>query len=78
MARIIELTATKRDSANFHKPVTKATIFEVNNNNEKLIQIDTYGSDEREIPDKISQSIQFSKECAKTLLKFIKETYPDL
>lgn len=45
---------------------------------QRYIQLDTYGTEEREHPEKISQSIQFDKQSAAQLLKLIHETFPDL
>ena len=38
-------------------------------------QIDTYGSPNRELKDKISQSIQVDKETAKELIKIMMDTF---
>jgi hypothetical protein len=40
-------------------------------NGKKYLQMDTYWSDEREIPGKISQSIQFSLEAIEQLKKIL-------
>jgi hypothetical protein len=40
-----------------------------------IVQIDTYGSDERKIPNKQSQTFQFGKESAHQLFTILKETY---
>ncbi|MBI1649460.1 hypothetical protein [Hyphomicrobium sulfonivorans] len=40
-----------------------------------IVQIDTYGSDEREMPNKQSQTIQFGRESAHQLFTILKETY---
>lgn len=40
-----------------------------------IVQIDTYGSDERKMPNKQSQTIQFGKELAHQLFTILKETY---
>jgi len=45
------------------------TIFE--NSGEKYIQIDTYGRNEREIPEKVSQSLQFDRETAKFFVNLL-------
>lgn len=45
------------------------TIFE--ENNEKYLQIDTYGRSEREMPEKISQSLQLNRNTAKYLVNLI-------
>lgn len=53
------------------------TVFE--SSGEKYIQIDTYGRFEREMPEKVSQSLQFDKESAKFLVDLlIKEFDLDL
>jgi len=52
------------------------SVFEVNGN--WFIQLDTYGSDSREQPGKVSQSVQFDKRAAAQLLKLIRDTFPDL
>ncbi|MEO1729713.1 MAG: methionyl-tRNA formyltransferase [Pseudomonadota bacterium] len=36
---------------------------------EQFIQINTYGSDDREIPNKVSQSLRLSKEAIEQLAK---------
>ena len=38
---------------------------------EHYVQIDTYGKNDRAIPEKISQSIQFDKESAKFLVDLL-------
>jgi hypothetical protein len=43
-----------------------------------LIQLDTYGSDEREIPGKISQSLQLDEQGAEELIAILREAFPGL
>ena len=40
-----------------------------------IVQIDTYGSEDRKIPGKQSQTLQLGKEAAFELYKVLKETY---
>ncbi len=40
-------------------------------NGEKYFQIDTYGSNDREIPEKISQSFQLDRKAAEYLVNLI-------
>ena len=57
-----------------HEKVHAAyTVFEMDG--EKYEQIDTYGSIDRENPEKISQSIQFDKETATFLVNLLKEEF---
>ncbi|ART75167.1 hypothetical protein B4U37_03520 [Sutcliffiella horikoshii] len=41
----------------------------------RILQIDTYGSNQREFRGKISQSIQFDKDSAQEFLKVIKKEF---
>lgn len=43
-----------------------------------ILQLDTYGTAERQIPNKISQSIQLDRRAALDLLRLIRETFGDV
>lgn len=45
---------------------------------ERFLQLDTVGSEDREIPDKVSQSIQFDRQAAGQLLLLLQRTFPGL
>ena len=53
-----------------HKPI-KGDYFVFESNGAKFLQINTYGSDGRQIPGKISQTIQFSEDAIKQLKEII-------
>ena len=42
---------------------------------EKYVQIDTYGKSDRELPGKISQSIQVDKETARYLISLLQSEF---
>jgi hypothetical protein len=42
---------------------------------QRILQLDTYGSDERQIPGKVSQSIQLDEQGARDLLSIIRRTF---
>jgi 5-methylcytosine-specific restriction protein B len=44
----------------------------------RLLQLETYGSAERQIPGKTSQSIQLDRQHALELLTIIRETFPGI
>ena len=44
-------------------------------NGEKYLQIDTYGSDSRDIPGKKSQSVQFNKQSAAELIAILRREF---
>lgn len=43
-----------------------------------LLQLSTYGSDQRAAGKKVSQTLQFDRKAVRTLLDIIKHSYPAL
>lgn len=50
----------------------------VNSGGQVLLQLDTYGSDQRQIPGKISQSLQLDADAALTLVRIVLTAFPGL
>lgn len=63
----------KKRNAIHEKVHTTYTVFEMDD--EKYVQIDTYGRIDRETPGRVSQSIQFDKETATFLVNLLKEEF---
>ncbi|MES2905839.1 MAG: methionyl-tRNA formyltransferase [Pseudomonadota bacterium] len=40
-----------------------------------ILQIDSYGRDERQVPGKVSQTLQFDREGAESLYKILKSAF---
>ncbi|WP_225627897.1 hypothetical protein [Streptomyces werraensis] len=77
MALINEFEPANSDVQRIHGPVTCGyRAFTVDGR--RILQLDTYGSAERAILNKISQSVQLDAEGARTLLGIITETFPDI
>lgn len=57
-----------------HKP-TAATFTVFENEGQKYFQIDTYGTAERAMPEKVSQSIQLDKSMAKVLAEILRREF---
>ena len=76
MALVTKENFTKADKERnmLHNKVS-ATYTTFTSDGEKYFQIDTYGSSNRELKDKISQSIHIDKEMAKELMKLLIETF---
>ena len=49
------------------------TVFE--KDGKKYVQLDTYGKDDREVPGKISQTLQFDRETARFIIKLLIQEY---
>jgi hypothetical protein len=78
MARIVsfkELEAGKRSRPHTEVECGYAI---VSVDGQTLLQLDTYGSDEREIPGKVSQSIQLDRSAAERLGQILERAFPGL
>lgn len=73
MALIRNLTKVSKN----HKVhnYTDAHFDSFNDGGKKYLQIDTYGSDDRQKPGKVSQSLQIDEEVAKRLIDIIKNEF---
>lgn len=70
MARIDELKEKSIERVSRHKPVSATfSIYEIDG--KPVLQIDTYGSPDRKIPGKVSQSIQFEEAGIAALKKLL-------
>lgn len=60
-----------------HQTVTCGhRIFELDG--ERYLQLDTYGTSERQHQGKVSQSVQFDSTAARELLRLLKTAFPEL
>ena len=77
MALIIRFNQLHKDRNQIHGPVECGyTMFE--KGGQRYLQLDTYGSSERQIPGKTSQSIQLNVESARQLKALIQKTFLEL
>jgi hypothetical protein len=58
-----------------HPTVVTAKYMVSERDGKKLFQLNTYGSRDREMPDKLSQTLQFSEKSARALWEVIGKTY---
>ncbi|MEL7499015.1 MAG: methionyl-tRNA formyltransferase [Planctomycetota bacterium] len=71
MALVTQIKKTNKSRHTIHKPTTCDYSIFVGDDGEQYLQIDTYGSSERELAGKISQSIQFNRDSASQLRALI-------
>jgi hypothetical protein len=77
VALIRTFVPTQKEANRVHDTVECGwTRFELDG--EMYLQLDTYGSNQRQIPGKVSQSIQFDAESASALLRVLRQTFPSL
>jgi hypothetical protein len=74
MAIVRNLTRIKLERDSVHSEVKDCTYSIIQGNDgRKSLQIDTYGSAYRKMPDKKSQSIRFSPEAIEQLRRILSE-----
>lgn len=77
MALVRDFHQVNSDKAVVHKPVSCGwRAFRAGD--VTILQLDSYGSETRQIPNKVSQSIQLDREGAEELLKLIRNTFPGI
>lgn len=67
-----QMTKLNKTRISVHQTVRATYSTFKDSSGRKFFQIDTYGSEDREIPNKISQSLQLDEETALFLLDVIK------
>ncbi len=75
MALIKNLTKGYKDRESIHNETSCSYYIVTDGNCNKYLQIDTYGSEDRAIPGKVSQSVQFSPEAIKQLKNILESFY---
>jgi len=73
MALVTTLVHEFKSTSHIHKPTDCNYYIIDNGKGEKLLQIDTFGSSDREMPNKVSQSIQFSPSAIIQLKKILEQ-----
>jgi hypothetical protein len=74
MARIETFIPKKLDRVTLHDPIS-ADVICFERDGRKLLQINTSGRKSREMPGKISQSIQLDEKSAAQLFQMLKEHF---
>lgn len=74
MATVRDFTVERLDNARPHEEV-KTIVRLVDCGREKLIQIDTYGRPDREIPSKVSQTIRLDEAAFEKLVQIGKSHF---
>jgi hypothetical protein len=78
MALVSSLEPNAKDRSTIHKPTRCLYAIIEGADGNRYLQLDTVGSEDRAIPDKVSQSIQFDREAAGQLIHLLYRTFSDL
>ena len=71
MAIIVKFEREKRASLRTHPTKLVARFIVDTQDDEKIMQINTYGSNDRQMPDKLSQTFQLDSKSARQLWEII-------
>lgn len=74
MARIAKFDEGRLTRLSLHDPID-ATYYAYEFDGRKLLQINTSGRSSREMPDKVSQSIQLDEASARSLYEILKRHF---
>ena len=77
MALVTSIQRNVKERTSVHEPVECRYVAFTEDGNTYL-QLDTYGKKDRDIPGKISQSLQFGRRGAQQLLELLVKNFPDL
>lgn len=75
MALVTNLEKGFKDRHSIHKKTECSYFIVYDKNGKKYLQLETTGSADREIPGKVSQSIQFSPEAIKELIVLLSKEF---
>jgi hypothetical protein len=78
MALVTSIEPSSKDRQTVHRPTRCFSSIVEAADGGRFIQLDTVGSDERQIPEKVSQSIQFDRNSARQLIALFRQAFPDL
>jgi hypothetical protein len=78
MALITQFEPITKDQPKVHKPTRCAYFSFIGPRDKRYIVLETYGSEDRQMPDKVSQSIQFDQEAAARLIAILRQEFPNL
>jgi hypothetical protein len=75
MALITDFSRVEKKAQKIHEPVECGYSVFRDRQGEIVLQLDTYGTSERKLTNKVSQSIQLDEAAARELLKIITSTF---
>jgi hypothetical protein len=78
MALISVLEEISKERQTVHKATRCLVSDFVGSDGKRYLQLDTFGSEDRAFPAKVSQSIQFDEDGARALKALINKTFPHL
>ncbi|MBO9395152.1 hypothetical protein J7400_00565 [Shimia sp. R9_2] len=77
MAVVLKFSPSAKTIRSLHPTQVVCEYMTTEKDGKKLLQLNTYGSDERQIPGKLSQTLQIDKTIARQLMDILREEFGD-
>lgn len=78
MALVTSIEPSGKDRQTVHRRTRCFSSIVEGAGDSRYLQLDTVGTEDRQIADKVSQSIQFDRNAAMQLIALLREAFPDL
>ena len=78
MARVSSFEEITAPRNQVHRTEVRCGYTTIESEGKRYLQLETYGSDERQIPGKVSQTLQIDAGAAAELLRLIGKTFPEI
>lgn len=78
MARVVRFRELPRANRRMFRTEVDCGYRIVSEQGLRMLHLETYGSQDRQIPGKVSQSLQLDERAAAELLRLIREAFPHL
>lgn len=77
MAFVTRFELDDRNLKSLHPTQVVCKYLTAERDGRKLLQLNTYGSDDRDVPGKLSQTLQIGEDAARELLTILKREFGD-
>jgi hypothetical protein len=78
MALVTQFERIEKDHPKVHKGTHAAYFSFIGPENKRYFILESYGSEDRQFPEKVSQSIQLDEEGAAHMIRILREEFPNL
>ncbi len=78
MALVRTIEPGQKDIRAVHNTTSCTYSVFIDENGSPYLQLDTYGSAEREIPGRVKQTLQFNQDSAERLVDIFREVFPNM
>ena len=75
MAMVVSIEKDERDFRSAHPTELVAKYLIAESSGKKVLQINTYGSNDRDVPGKLSQTLQFNELSARELFEVLQQEF---